>query len=532
MKRRLAWGLACALLCAAAAPLPTRAEVVSTPLFVRPALTSGGQQIGTTRLRLNYEKGRFRWNGKTWSYRYMFDVDFIAGDNAWLTGFMPHSCGQPYALDPYAGGTDWGVTSWIDFNSRLPSYTISPRHMGLEGFTGTTYTAYSNAPPAPGRVTIAGEALVGIVWAQWLSEYDAITFGCEAGEIPGDPVLGLGIAGSKNPIGTGETLTATITLNNTGGYAGEGVKLTTDAVPGTDYVAGSTKKNGVKIEDKDGDTPLRKGVSVDVPAGGSVTYSYEMVVKPGGGTLNLGAHAALDGYDTLNASTQVQTIAPALGLTVGANKNKVTVGDTVEWHLTVKNSSPVDAKGVVVTHDEVPFLGHISDSTMVNGARVNDKNGVAALIQGVRVDIPANGTASIVCSMVVKPGVGDRTLEYVAHAALAGTPTVTARAQVQTYEIPTALQLFGKLGSAIEAANAAGAFRFAISGYPMFKRHHDQALAAYNKGDKQTTVYHLDRIATMAGWRGGYGMPELFKTGMVDHANTLQSTARALIAAL
>jgi uncharacterized repeat protein (TIGR01451 family) len=659
MKRRLAWGLACTLLCAAAVSVPARAEVQTTPLFVAGAVTSGGVNVGTVRVTLNYENGRFRWNGKTWAYRYMFDVDFLAGDNAWLTTFQPHGCGQPYALDPFAGGTDWSVTPWINFNSRLPSYSITPRHMGLEGFTGTTYSGYSNAPPQPGRITLGGEVLRGTEWHPWLAEVNGITFGCEAGQAPGDPVLGLGIGASANPIGAGETLTATMVLTNTGTYVGDDVLLTHDAVPGADYKPGSTKVNGAKVDDKDGDTPLRTGLPVDVPAGETTTVSYEMVVKPGAsGPIDLVAHAALAGYDTLNASTQVQTVAPVLGLGMAADKNPVSAGDTLTTTMTLSNTGEWAAKGVLVTQGPSENTTYVPNSTYVNGQKMDDVNGASPLEQGVRVDVPAGGSVKIACSMVVNPGSGGMMIECGGNAALAGYPPLSAGTQVQaveaapglkispsagrigtgetltttvtltnsgtgelkgvkvwhdavpnatyvpgstalnkakvddvagdtalrqgmtvdvpaggtvifSYEMvvkpgtggqpinlvahasapgfetlnastsvetfetpPTAVQLFNKLEAQIELAHAVGAFRFQVSGYPMFKRHYDTARAAYEKGDIKTATYNLGRIAIMAAWRGGYFSPDLFKPGTHGYASAMESTAKALIAAL
>src|SRR5207249_1683942 len=74
------------------------------------------------------------------------------------------------------------------------------------------------------------------------------------------------------------------------------------------------------------------------------------------------------------------------------NPNVLLAGDTLRYTIAVKNISHADAVNVVL-RDAVPAnTTYVAGSTTLNGAAVADVAGVSPLVNGMRINSPANST--------------------------------------------------------------------------------------------------------------------------------------------
>src|SRR5207244_9679832 len=72
--------------------------------------------------------------------------------------------------------------------------------------------------------------------------------------------------------------------------------------------------------------------------------------------------------------------------------NVLLAGDTLRYTITVKNISNADAVNVVL-RDAVPAnTTYVAGSTTLNGAAVADVAGLSPLVNGMRINSPANAT--------------------------------------------------------------------------------------------------------------------------------------------
>src|SRR5881409_4002505 len=107
------------------------------------------------------------------------------------------------------------------------------------------------------------------------------------------------------------------------------------------------------------------------------------------------------------------------------NPNVLLAGDTLRYTITVKNISNADAVNVVL-RDAVPAnTTYVAGSTTLNGAAVADVAGISPLVNGMRINSPANATpglmpadassnpanvATITFNVVVNPNTPDGTI--------------------------------------------------------------------------------------------------------------------------
>ncbi|HEX5042866.1 MAG TPA: hypothetical protein VFV75_08155 [Candidatus Polarisedimenticolaceae bacterium] len=244
------------------------------------------------------------------------------------------------------------------------------------------------------------------------------------------------LTGDPNVLLAGETLRYTITVRNTGNGAATGVVLR-DAIPvNTAYVAGSTTLNGTAVADSGGLSPLVNGMPIgNIPVGGVATITFDVVVDPGvvDGTVisNQGFVSAVgqgvvdvpsDDPDTPVANDPTRDIVGNFPLLYAEKRVALSVdlgspgivdpGDTLRYTITIQNSAPTPATGVVLT-DQVPAnTTYVANSTYLNGAPVGQPDGgVSPLASGIAVGTIASGaTATLQFDLRVNLGTPGGTL--------------------------------------------------------------------------------------------------------------------------
>ncbi|MBM9509502.1 isopeptide-forming domain-containing fimbrial protein [Actinacidiphila acididurans] len=191
------------------------------------------------------------------------------------------------------------------------------------------------------------------------------------------------------PLEVGDVVTYRVTARNEGGGAAENLVLT-DAVPdGTTYLPGSLRivdgpntgtKSDAQGDDQayydpaadsvvfhlgDGASGVQGGSltsTESLPAGTTVEYRVTIDRASGGKQISNTATASYENHLgdtpeplTSTSNEQVTQVKPAADLTVtkAADATTVTVGQTVTYRVTVRNSGPNQATGVTVT-DQLP----------------------------------------------------------------------------------------------------------------------------------------------------------------------------------
>ena len=260
-------------------------------------------------------------------------------------------------------------------------------------------------------------------------------------DLTGDPAILL----------AGETLRYTLTGKNVGNADATDAVLR-DALPAnTQYVAGSTRINGVLVPDgPSGSSPLEAGIQIYAPenptpgamradasasATNVATIVFDVAVDAGAadGTVisNQGFVSAVGGGVTDQPSDDPRTAAPddptlnvvgnspllfapkraALLLDAGT-PGVVDPGDVLHYTITISNSGAVAATGVMLT-DSVPAnTTYVADTTTLNGLPVGQPDGgVFPLSTGVAVGtINPGQSATVEFNLSVNAGVPGGTL--------------------------------------------------------------------------------------------------------------------------
>lgn len=258
------------------------------------------------------------------------------------------------------------------------------------------------------------------------------------------------LTGDPNVLLAGDTLRYRITVKNIGNGGATGVVLR-DAIPAnTAYVAGSTTLNGAGVADVGGTSALVGGMLIRSPADptpGSMpadasantanvaTVTFDVVVDPNvvDGTIlsNQGFVSALaqgvvdkpsDDPDTPIPDDPTRDVVgnhpllyavkiAALSVDLGT-PGVVDPGDVLRYTITIQNSAPIPATGVVLT-DAVPAnTTYVANTTSLNGQPVGQPDGgIAPLASGIDVSSsdrtpplpgPGAGTISAHASAVLQ----------------------------------------------------------------------------------------------------------------------------------
>ena len=215
----------------------------------------------------------------------------------------------------------------------------------------------------------------------------------------------------------GDTIKYTITVKNTGSV--EGKAIVKDTVPtGTLY-----KENTLKVGEEAQNTEevskfFGKGLTVDVPANGEVTVTFEVTVTGTNDSTELA-----DGYiiknkayvndtptETTETTYQNSNITVVKTSDRTENNSAVVAGDTITYTITATNTG--SAEGTVIVRDPIDD----EKVTLQGDIKVNDANLVDATISkdtlendGVTLTVPAKvgetaGTATITFTVKVNEG--------------------------------------------------------------------------------------------------------------------------------
>ena len=185
------------------------------------------------------------------------------------------------------------------------------------------------------------------------------------------PIISANKSADKNAVVPGETITYTITVTNTGNA--DGKAIVKDTIPeATEFIENSIKVNG---EDTNYTAQnLEEGITVDVAKqneqGEAGTVKVEFKVK----VSNIFAQyekASIINQATVNEEKTNEVKNPVIKFEKSANKEKVEVGDTVTYTISIENIG--DAEGTVIVKDTIPTGTKLVENSTIklNGEDTN-----------------------------------------------------------------------------------------------------------------------------------------------------------------
>ncbi|MBD8497571.1 DUF11 domain-containing protein [Paenibacillus arenosi] len=188
------------------------------------------------------------------------------------------------------------------------------------------------------------------------------------------PIISAAKQGSESRATVGDTITYTITIQNTGNYAA--TATVTDTIPaGTAFIPNSVAVNGVP---KPGSTP-GTGILVGIiDPGGTATVTFQVNVAslP---TPQILSNQATVSYSyllpdgrTLTGSIQSNTStipvsSPNVGVALTANLPDVTVGDIITYTINTTNSGVANIDAVIASDQLAVGASFIPGSVVING---------------------------------------------------------------------------------------------------------------------------------------------------------------------
>lgn len=215
---------------------------------------------------------------------------------------------------------------------------------------------------------------------------------------------------SPDPVGGGDEVTYTITVENAGPDTATGVTLF-DLLPSNAIYVGATPA---------GDCNNATGVVTcdlgDIPSGGSAVVTVTLQAQTASDAMddititNIAAvttAGALDTNPDNNVAVQETTVTPNADLSVTKTdlQDPVAAGNTIEWVIIVTNDGPNAAQGVTL-NDLIPAGVSVTNVTTTQGSCTQGSTGVSCNLG----DMNAGATANVTVTADVASSVAHQTV--------------------------------------------------------------------------------------------------------------------------
>ena len=196
-----------------------------------------------------------------------------------------------------------------------------------------------------------------------------------------------------------DVITYTIKITNTGSVAGKAIIK--DTVPaGTSYVEDSLKI-GEEVQNEDAVAKFfAEGLEVEV-APGETVVSFQVTVDDAENVLENGDTISNTAYVNDEPTNETETTyqEPVFESKKETNKDSVSVGEELEYTITVKNTG--SAEGTAIVSDNAPEGTHFAPESIVTVSNADRTYATSELIQGIPVELNAGETATVTFTVVV-----------------------------------------------------------------------------------------------------------------------------------
>ena len=292
------------------------------------------------------------------------------------------TAGTVVVKDSAPAGTTYKTGSYVVVSNDITQYTEQNLNDGI-----TVNVPAKGEVTVKFTVTVNNDATGTLANTAKVNEEDTPT--------TENPVITANKEVSAETAKVGETLTYTITVENTGAVAGTAV-VKDSAPEGTTFKAGTyvAVSNDAKQYTEQN---LKSGITVNVPANGEVTVTFEVTVNNLEDGTKIKNVATVNDKDTPGTETEYQE--PVFNSEKTANKGSVSVGEELEYTITVKNTG--SAAGTAIVSDNAPEGTHFAPESIVTVSNADRTYATSELIQGIPVELNAGETATVTFTVVV-----------------------------------------------------------------------------------------------------------------------------------
>jgi uncharacterized repeat protein (TIGR01451 family) len=339
------------------------------------------------------------------------------------------------------------TTYAIDFYSNP---TADPSNHGQgQTYLGRTMVSTDNTGNVTFKTTLTGNASVG----QWISATatdplgNTSEFALDSQAIGAATDLAITMNASPSPVLVGQNLTYTMTVTNNGPNDAFGVSVTDQIPAGLSFKSAATSQGGAAFAA--GQVVANLG-AIPVNQTAVITVVVSPTTAAIGQVLNSATVTATENVGDTNQSNNTASITTSvnpsadLAVTMGASTNTILAGQPIVYSITVTNTGPNNATGVVLI-DPLPANTSFTSSAVSQGSTVLNGANFSAILGNL-----ASGASATVSITLTPKGaaVGQLTNTVTASAAQGDPNPANNSASVTT------------------TVNAAADLAVAISGAP------------------------------------------------------------------